>query len=171
VVAADFSGVAAASAKAELWRKRAAQLSAEADALRAAVARYLQSSFLVARARAEREARHRLFDGAGGGGAGGGAAVAVDALLAERASAGSSARMLDEYLATAGGVLGALKAQRATFKGAHKRALDVAASLGLSSSLLRLIERRTTADKILVYGGMALICVLVGLVLLWLQRG
>ena len=167
-VAADFSGVAAASVKADLWRKRAAQLAAEAEALRGAVAKFLAASFLVTRAREEREARQRLFTGSGASGGGGGGAV--DSLLSERASATQSSQMLDEYLAAAGGVLGALRAQRTTFKGAHKRVLDVAASLGLSSSFMRVIERRTTADAILVYGGMALICLLVGLVLLWLKR-
>lgn len=167
-VGADFSGVAAASAKADLWRKRAAQLAAEAESLRSAVAKFLAASYLVKRAREEREARHRLFATAGGSGSGGGGAV--DSLLSERASATQSSQMLDEYLVAAGGVLGALRAQRTTFKGAHKRALDIAASLGLSSSLMRVIERRTTADAILVYGGMALLCLLVVLILLWLKR-
>ena len=88
----------------------------------------------------------------------------MDSLLAERASAVHSAALLDEYTAMAGSVISSLKAQRSTLKSAHKRALDIVTSLGLSSSLMRVIERRTTADKILVYGGMLCVLVLVAVV-------
>ena len=79
-----------------------------------------------------------------------------------------SAALLDEYTAMAGSVISSLKAQRGTLKSAHKRALDIITSLGLSSSLMRVIERRTTADKILVYGGMVCVLVLVAVVY-WLM--
>lgn len=97
-------------------------------------------------------------------------AVAVDSLLAERASASHSAQMIDEYTAMAGSVISSLKSQRATLKTAHKRALDIVTSLGLSSSIMRLVERRTTADKILVYGGMVFVVILVGIIYFWVMR-
>ena len=37
---------------------------------------------------------------------------------------------------------------------AHKKMLDTLNSVGLSDSLLRVIDRRQTFDKLLVYGGM-----------------
>jgi hypothetical protein len=44
---------------------------------------------------------------------------------------------------------------------AHKKVLDVANTLGLSNSLIRIIERREGMDKLIVYGGMFLtLCLL-----------
>lgn len=37
---------------------------------------------------------------------------------------------------------------------AHRKVLDTLNSIGLSDSLLRVIDRRQTFDKLLVYGGM-----------------
>lgn len=39
-------------------------------------------------------------------------------------------------------------------QGFHRKALDVANKLGISNSLLRVIERREFGDKMLVYCGM-----------------
>ena len=91
--------------------------------------------------------------------------IAVNALLAERASVQHSSSAVDELQDLAGQVLGALRGQRGVMKGAHRRVLDVAASLGVSSSLMRMIERRSTGDKIIVYGGM--VVVLAVIVLAW----
>ena len=49
---------------------------------------------------------------------------------------------------------------------AHMKALQMANTLGLSNSLMRVIQRRTSGDKILVYGGMVLITVLLLIVYL-----
>ena len=93
----------------------------------------------------------------------------MNALLAERASVSHSSAMVDEFNDLAGQVLGSLRGQRSVMKGAHRRVLDVAASLGVSASLMRMIERRATGDKIIVYGGMVLV---LGVILLawWWTR-
>ncbi|RYE83652.1 MAG: hypothetical protein EOO65_03580 [Methanosarcinales archaeon] len=88
-------------------------------------------------------------------------AVVVDHLLAERSSIASAHTMLDEFTSVADNVLGALRNQRGVLKGAHRKVLDVATRLGVSSSLMRIIERRTVADAVLVYGGMLLILLLI----------
>lgn len=69
--------------------------------------------------------------------------------------------MVDEAIASADNVLGSLRTQRGSLKSAHRKALDVATSLGVSASIMGLISRRTTTDKILVYGGMLLIVLFV----------
>jgi Golgi SNAP receptor complex protein 2 len=86
--------------------------------------------------------------------------VAVDSSLRERAALLSSHAMLDEVAGAAGSVMGALREQRGVLKGAHRRVLDVAASLGVSNSLMKIIERRTVGDRVLVYGGSAFILLL-----------
>ena len=50
---------------------------------------------------------------------------------------------------------------------AQRKALDVLNSLGLSDSLLRIIDRRQRMDKWLTYGGMIFICLLMGGLLWW----
>jgi len=99
----------------------------------------------------------------------GASAVAVDAMIAERSSLTVSHAMIDEFTSMAGNVLGSLRAQRGVLKSAHKKALDVATTLGMSSSLIRFIERRTLGDRIIVYGGMVVIMMLV-VIVWWLVR-
>ena len=55
-------------------------------------------------------------------------------------------------------------ATRERLKGAQRRALDVLHTLGLSDTVMRLIERRQSRDKLITYGGMGLVTI----VTLWL---
>ena len=50
---------------------------------------------------------------------------------------------------------------------AQRKALDILNSLGLSDSLLRVIDRRQRMDKWITYGGMLFICLLIGGLLWW----
>lgn len=53
-------------------------------------------------------------------------------------------------------------------QGTHKKMLDVANMLGLSNTVMRLIERRATQDKFIMIGGMLLTCVFMFLVIRYL---
>ena len=53
-----------------------------------------------------------------------------------------SGGMIDDLLANGASVLGALGDQRERLKGAHHKMLDLLNSVGVSSSLLRVIDRR-----------------------------
>lgn len=53
-------------------------------------------------------------------------------------------------------------------QGTHKKMLDVANMLGLSNTVMRLIERRATQDKFIMIGGMLLTCVFIFLVIRYL---
>ena len=97
-------------------------------------------------------------------------AVAVDVLLEERRSLSNANYMVDEISAVAGSLIGNLQEQGSTMKAAHRKVLDLRSSLGLSNSLMRMIQRRTLGDTIIVYGGIAVILVLVGLIFWWLKR-
>jgi Golgi SNAP receptor complex protein 2 len=143
----------------EVWRRRAAALSADAFAQRRAVERFFKVTFA---ARQELRERGLLL----GGAAQRAESVAVNAFVQERASLLGSHAAMDGVTAAAAGVMGALREQRGVLKNAHKRVLDIASSLGVSNSIVRIIERRTTGDKILVYGGSLLIALLC-LVLFW----
>ena len=53
-------------------------------------------------------------------------------------------------------------------QGTHKKMLDVANMLGLSNTVMRIIERRATQDKFIMIGGMLLTCVFMFLVIRYL---
>jgi Golgi SNAP receptor complex protein 2 len=69
------------------------------------------------------------------------------------------------------GIIGSMAGQRERLKATHRKVLDVLNTVGLSDSVLRLVERRHRLDKILVYGGMITTVVLVGMVYyFWTSR-
>ena len=69
---------------------------------------------------------------------------------------------IDGLTGNATAVLDQLGQQRGALKGVHKRVLDLATTLGVSNSVMKMIERRQFLDKLLVYGGMLAV-----LALLW----
>lgn len=69
--------------------------------------------------------------------------------------------MLEEAYETGVGIVGSMAGQRERLKATHRRVLDVLNRVGLSDSVLRLAERRQRLDKLLVYGGMVVVTVVV----------
>lgn len=67
-------------------------------------------------------------------------------------------------LSSGSAILGNLREQRGTLKGAQKKMLDVMNYLGLSNTVLRLIEKRSHQDKFILYGGMVVCCIIMFLV-------
>ncbi|KAM8989084.1 Golgi SNAP receptor complex member 2 isoform 3-T3 [Guaruba guarouba] len=61
-----------------------------------------------------------------------------------------------------------LLARTFTTNGTHKKILDVANMLGLSNTVMRLIEKRAFQDKYFMIGGMILTCVIMLLVVQYL---
>ena len=51
--------------------------------------------------------------------------------------------------------LQSLIGQRERLKGAHQKALDMLNLLGISQSVVRVMQRRNVTDRYIVYGGMA----------------
>lgn len=172
-----------------LWQKRLSQLQQDGQQLRKTVEQLLRRTYERSRVELDRsellgtvsgglylwwESRtatsrpSTILDSSFCQGNGAQQAVVVDALARERESITSSSRLIDDVTGLAGSIADALRGQRGVLKGAHRKVLDVSQTLGLSSSLMRVISRRTTADKILVYGGFAVILVLV-LIVYWLR--
>ncbi|KAF0756091.1 hypothetical protein DYB37_004147 [Aphanomyces astaci] len=78
-------------------------------------------------------------------------------LSQEHDSLHRSSRMINELNDLGAATMSNLNDQRSRLKGVHRKVLDVASHLGLSGSLLRVIERRETADKWIVYGGIVVV--------------
>ena len=70
-------------------------------------------------------------------------------------------QVLEEAYETGVGIIGAMGGQRERLKATHRKVLDVLNRVGLSDSVLRLAERRQRLDKVLAYGGMAVVTLLV----------
>lgn len=66
-------------------------------------------------------------------------------------------RDVDDLLGVGTTVLQGLREQGSTLKGAHKRVLDLANTLGLSNTIMRMVERRSTQDKYILFAGMVLV--------------
>jgi Golgi SNAP receptor complex protein 2 len=85
--------------------------------------------------------------------------IMIDPALRHHTKLNESSKHLDNLIGHGSSILTNLKDQRLTLKGAHKRLLDLANTLGLSNTLMRLIEKRTGQDKIIMFVLM-LVCLL-----------
>ncbi|XP_019409919.1 PREDICTED: Golgi SNAP receptor complex member 2 isoform X1 [Crocodylus porosus] len=75
---------------------------------------------------------------------------------------------MDDLIGSGTSILQGLRDQRMTLKDTHKKILDVANMLGLSNTVMRLIEKRAFQDKYFMIGGMLLTCVIMFLVVQYL---
>ena len=140
-----------------LWRKKITQLTDESASLRHALGKYASSRSAQQRELEEREA---LLAGGRGGGE---HAIDINGFAAhESRRLHESDSAIDGLTGNATDVLDQLGQQRGALKGVHKRVLDLATTLGVSNSVMKMIERRQFLDKLLVYGGMLAV-----LALLW----
>ncbi|RLN17947.1 membrin-11-like [Panicum miliaceum] len=133
----------------DLWKRKVEQLSEEVDSLKETIDRHTlrqQKRILEAKERAE------LFERANG------ESSHVLRIFDDEAqamqSARSSSRMLEEAYETGVAILHKYADQRDRLKSAQRKALDVLNTVGLSNSVLKLIERRHRVDKWIAYAGM-----------------
>ncbi|XP_021281830.1 membrin-11 [Herrania umbratica] len=141
----------AAKSQRDLWKRKVEQVVEEADSLKDSLDKYSmrnQRRMLEAKERAELlgrangESAHvlRIFD------------EEAQAMQSVR----NSSRMLQESFATGTAILSKYAEQRERLKRAQRKALDVLNTVGLSNSVLRLIERRNRVDRWIKYVGMVL---------------
>ncbi|XP_021413441.2 Golgi SNAP receptor complex member 2 [Oncorhynchus mykiss] len=94
--------------------------------------------------------------------------IPIDETLQLNSNLNNAHRGMDDLLGSGSSILTGLRDQRDTLKGTHKKMLDVANMLGLSNTVMRLIEKRATQDKFIMIGGMLLTCVVMFLVVKYL---
>ncbi|XP_034075563.1 Golgi SNAP receptor complex member 2 [Gymnodraco acuticeps] len=94
--------------------------------------------------------------------------IPIDETLQLNSNLQNAHRGMDDLLGSGSSMLNSIRDQRSTLKGTHKKMLDVANMLGLSNTVMRLIERRATQDKLIMVGGMLLTCVFMFLVIRYL---
>lgn len=74
---------------------------------------------------------------------------------------GNAHKGVDEMLDTGNHIMDSLLQQRNTLKGAHRRLITIGSTLGLSNHTMKLIGRRLTEDKYIMYGGMFLTIIII----------
>nr|XP_033775111.1 Golgi SNAP receptor complex member 2 isoform X2 [Geotrypetes seraphini] len=94
--------------------------------------------------------------------------IPIDETLQFNTSLHNAHRGMDELLGSGSSILDGLRDQRRTLKGTQKKILDVANMLGLSNTVMRLIEKRAFQDKCIMIGGMLLTFVVMYLVIKYL---
>ncbi|KAI3443388.1 hypothetical protein Pfo_000053 [Paulownia fortunei] len=139
----------------DLWKRKVEQVSEEAESFTASLDKYLswkQKRMQEAQERIELLGRSsgdshvlRIFD---------------DEAQA-RESVRRSSRLLEDAFATGVAILSTYSGQRDRLKSAQRKALDVLNTLGLSNSLLRLIERRNRVDRWIKYAGMVFTIIII----------
>lgn len=93
-----------------------------------------------------------------------------DAEVAENSSLGHSSRMMNDYLSQGQETLGNLLSQRERIKSVQRKVLDILNYLGLSNTIIKVVERRDTVDKWIVYSGMVLITFTIFFVFWYFRR-
>ncbi|XP_061357648.1 membrin-11-like [Gastrolobium bilobum] len=152
----------AAKPQRDLWKRKVEQIAEEAELLRESLEKYNsrnQTRMREARERAELLGRAngdsahvlRIFD---------------EEAQAEQ-SVRSSARELENANAIGVAILSSIHGQRERLKSAHRKALDVLNTVGISNSVLRLIERRNRVDQWIKYAGMLLTVIFLFAFVLW----
>ena len=86
--------------------------------------------------------------------------VMIDAALQHNQRLSDAHHGMDDLLSSGTSIISNLREQRLTLKGAHKKILDIANTLGLSNTVMRLIEKRASQDKIILFGGMIVTCII-----------
>lgn len=143
-------------AERSLLRKKIAHLQDRSQSQRAALGKFAGRA--AARQR-EVDERDALLTRRNGGGE---HAINIEAFAKHTQQLNDVSGQVDDHLNSAYASLHALQSQRDALKGVQKKVRDVAATLGLSNSVLRAIESRQFWDQVLLLGGMVLT-----LALLW----
>ena len=94
--------------------------------------------------------------------------IPIDETLQFNESLQNAHRGMDDLIGSGTNILQGLRDQRVTLKGTQKKILDVANTLGLSNTVMRLIEKRAFQDKYFMIGGMIVTCVIMFLVVQYL---
>ncbi|XP_051995812.1 Golgi SNAP receptor complex member 2-like isoform X3 [Xyrauchen texanus] len=95
--------------------------------------------------------------------------IPIDETLQFNTNLHNAHRGMDDLLGSGSSILNGLRDQRSTLKGIHKKMLDVANMLGLSNTVMRLINKRASQDKFIMIAGMLASCFVMFLVVRYLS--
>mmetsp|Transcript_24204 Transcript_24204/g.75695 ORF Transcript_24204/g.75695 Transcript_24204/m.75695 type:complete len:203 (+) Transcript_24204:57-665(+) len=134
--------------KRPLWRMKIDELRHEADFLAADLRRFQQARQTAMH---REQLFHRRYVAS---------STAIDDLMAEGDSLKRSSAQVDELMEDGRAAMASLGEQRERLKATHRNVLSMINTLGLSNSVMRMIQSRQKNDRYIVFGGMAL-CLLI----------
>ncbi|KAF8110577.1 hypothetical protein N665_0081s0010 [Sinapis alba] len=146
----------------DLWRRKSEQVGEEAEYLNQSLEKYTwrnQRKMLEAREREELLNR--------GSGEGAHILQIFDDEAQAMNSVKNSKRLLEDSYSSGVAILSKYAEQKDRLKRAQRKALDVLNTVGLSNSVLRLIERRNRVDTWIKYMGMIATIVILYLFIKW----
>lgn len=91
--------------------------------------------------------------------------IELDYSLQHNTQMHNAHRGVDEMLSTGSNILGSLRNQRDLLKGARNRMITIGSTIGLSDHTIRLIERRLTEDRYVMFIGMFVTIFIIGLII------
>ena len=94
--------------------------------------------------------------------------IAMDYALDHNSALQNADRSVSDLLDLGSNALSQMRNQGSSLKGVRKRILDIGNTLGLSNTVMRMIDKRGTQDKWIVYGGMILTCIIMFLAIKYL---
>ncbi|XP_030751344.1 probable Golgi SNAP receptor complex member 2 [Sitophilus oryzae] len=94
--------------------------------------------------------------------------INIDYSIQQQHSLHNAHQGVDEMLYTGTTTLESLRSQHMTLKGAHRRIIDMANTLGLSNHTMRLIEKRVSQDKVIFVIGVVVTLFVIILVIIYL---
>uniref|UniRef100_A0A0G4F4R2 Vesicle transport v-SNARE N-terminal domain-containing protein n=1 Tax=Chromera velia CCMP2878 TaxID=1169474 RepID=A0A0G4F4R2_9ALVE len=130
----------------DVWKRRVGKLTTDAEAYRDSLERQMGH---VHRSRIELDKRKRLLGDTKGRGK-------IDNLLKEKEKIHEAHNMIDQMIEQGRGIVGMMSQQNSILRNARRRVYDIASGVGLSSSLVGVLDRMHVRDKMLVYGCMIL---------------
>lgn len=96
--------------------------------------------------------------------------IDMDQMLNFHSKTQDANRNVDDLISSGGSILDNLRDQRNRLKGTRRRILDVVNHLGMSNTVMRLIEKRSHQDKFILFGGMILTCIIMILIVVYFWR-
>ncbi|XP_065352209.1 probable Golgi SNAP receptor complex member 2 [Cloeon dipterum] len=82
--------------------------------------------------------------------------INIDLSLQHHTALQGANRGMDDLLNSGSSILESMRDQRTVLKGARRKILDIAGTLGLSNTTIRYIEKRAAEDKVLLIAGMVI---------------
>ena len=93
--------------------------------------------------------------------------ISIGSAIDHNKALGRTTRAVDDMQIQGSIMLKSLRDQKDAIKGTQRKMIDVANVLGMSKSNIRLIERIYEEDKWVLFGGMAVTCLFMYLVIRW----
>merc|ERR1711991_533876 len=144
----------------DLWRRKIQKAQNEQKMMQTALREVCKRRNIAREEEEEKRAlQERRFDVGG---------VKLDNEYKIHAAASDSVSMVQRYIEMGRATVGEFRRQRALLEQVQERMVDAGHTMGLSQSMIGVIRRRDFVDRLITFGGMVVVLVIVALIW-WLR--